>query len=71
MLDPDVIAEEPRWLAASVGDQGFLLVQLQSEGLPEELCQPGLDLLGLGLRPDKSQYVIICLCRPLDYAGIE
>jgi len=61
VLDPDVIAEEPRWLAASVGDQGFLPVQLQSEGLPEELCQPGLDLLGLGLRPDKSQYVIICV----------
>src|ERR1019366_6167617 len=28
VLDPDVIAEKPRRLAAGVGDQGFLLVQL-------------------------------------------
>jgi hypothetical protein len=51
VLDADVVAEELRWLAASAGDQGFLLVQFQSEGLPEELRQPGLDLLGFGLRP--------------------
>src|SRR5271165_6915149 len=57
VLDLDVVAEKPRRLAASVGDQGFLLVQFQPEGLPEERGQPGLDLLGFGLRPDKSQYV--------------
>jgi hypothetical protein len=70
MLDGDVIAEEPRVLAARVGDQGFLLVQLQPEGLPEELRERCLDLFGFGLRPDKSQYVIIRLCRPMDYAGV-
>ena len=59
VLDLDVVAEEPRRLAAGVGDQGLLLVQFQPEGLPEERGQPGLDLLGFGLRPDKSQYVII------------
>jgi hypothetical protein len=71
VLDGDVVSEEPRPLAAGVGDQGFLLVQLQPEGLPEEFCQAGLDLLGFGLWPDKSQYVVICLCRTLDYAGVE
>jgi hypothetical protein len=50
VLDPDVIAEKPRRLAAGVGDQGFLLVQLQSEGLPEEPREPGLDLLGCASR---------------------
>ncbi|MFI5066555.1 MAG: hypothetical protein ACHP9Z_21625 [Streptosporangiales bacterium] len=71
MLDPDVVAEEPRRLGAGVGDQGFLLVQFQSEGLPEERCQFRLDFLGFGLRPDKSQYVVICLCRHPGYAGVE
>src|SRR6202044_530089 len=47
--------------AAGVGDQGFLLVQLQSEGLPEEPREPGLDLLGFGLRPGESQYVVVCV----------
>ena len=61
VLDGDVIAEEPRPLAAGVGDQGLVLVEFQSEGLPEELRQPGLDLLGFGLRPDESQYVIVCV----------
>jgi len=59
VLDGDVVAEEPRMLAACVGDQGFLLVQFQSEGLPEELCELCLDLFGFGLRSDKSQYVVI------------
>jgi hypothetical protein len=71
VLDDDVVAEEPRWLGACVGDQGLGLVEFQPEGLPEELRQPGLDLLGFGLRPDKSQYVVICLCRSLDYVGVE
>ena len=44
-----------------MGDQGFLLVQLQPEGLPEEFCQAGLDLLGFGLRTDKSKYVVVCV----------
>jgi len=49
MLNAYVVAEEPRRLAAGVGDQGFLLVQFQSEGLPEEPCQRSLDLFGFGL----------------------
>ncbi len=59
--DADVIAEEPRPLGAGVRDEGLGLVEFQFEGLPEERCQPGLDLLGFGLRPDKPQYVIICV----------
>ena len=51
VLDDDVVAEEPRRLAAGVGDQGLVLVQFQPEGLPEEPRQFGLDLLGFGLRP--------------------
>ena len=69
VLDLDVVAEKPRRLAAGVGDQGFLLVQFQPEGLPEERGQPGLDLLGFGLRPDKSQYVVICVPYVLAAAG--
>ena len=61
VLDDDVIAEEPRRLGAGVADQGLAVVEFQSEGLPEELRQPGLDLPGFGLRPDKTQYVIICV----------
>ena len=61
VLDRDVIAEEACPLAAGVRDQGFLLVQFQPEGLPEEHGQLRLDLLGFGLRPDKSQYVVICV----------
>ena len=53
------IAEEPRGLGARVGDQGLGPVEFQSEGLPEELRQPGLDLLGFGLRPDKSQDMVV------------
>jgi hypothetical protein len=68
VLDPDVIAEEPRRLAAGVGDQGLLLAEFQSEGLPEELRQPGLDLLGFGFRPGESQQVIVRLCGLPDYA---
>src|SRR5690349_24631169 len=57
--DADVIAEEPCPLGAGVRDEGLGLVEFQSEGLPEERGQPGLDLLGFGLRPDESQYVIV------------
>jgi hypothetical protein len=42
-----------------MGDEGLGVVEFQSEGLPEERGQPALDLLGFGLRPGKSQYVII------------
>jgi hypothetical protein len=49
VLDDDVVAEEPRWLAAGAGDQGLGRVEFQSEGLPEEPREPGLDLLGFGL----------------------
>ena len=60
MPDADVVAEEPGPLGAGVRDEGLGLVEFQSEGLPEERGQPGLDLLGFGLRPEKPQYVIIC-----------
>jgi hypothetical protein len=59
MLDDDVIAEEPRPLGAGVGDQGLGWVEFQSEGLPEEPCELGLDLLGFGLRPGESQQMVI------------
>jgi hypothetical protein len=45
VLDGDVVAEEPRRLAAGVGDQGFLLVQFQPEGFPEELYRRSRDRL--------------------------
>jgi hypothetical protein len=63
VLDGDVIAEEPRPLAAGAGDQGLGRVELQSEGLPEEYRDLGLDLLGFGPRPGESQQVIVGLCR--------
>jgi hypothetical protein len=71
VLDADVIAEEPRRLAAGVRDQGLFRVQFQSEGLPEELRYPGLDFLGFGLRPGESQNMIVGLCRLRDYAGLR
>jgi hypothetical protein len=71
VLDADVIAEEPRRLAAGVRDQGLFRVQFQSEGLPEELRYPGLDFLGFGLRPGESQNMIVGLCRPADYAALS
>jgi hypothetical protein len=71
VLDGDVIAEEPCSLAAGMCDQGLGRVKFQSEGLPEEQRDPGLDLLSFGLWPDKTQYVVICLCRHPDYAGVE
>jgi hypothetical protein len=61
VLHGDVVAEEPRPLAAGVGDQGLGLTEFQPEVVPEELCQPGLDLLGLGPRPGEPQQVIICV----------
>ena len=63
VLDGDVVAEEPRPLGAGVGDQGLGVVEFQPEGLPEEPREPGLDLLGFGLRPGEPQQVVICLCR--------
>jgi hypothetical protein len=69
VLDGDVIAEEPRPLGAGVGDQGLARVEFQFEGLPEELRQTGLDLLGVGLRPDESQYLGVGLCRLTGYAA--
>jgi len=68
VLDDDVVAEKPRRLGAGVGDQGLVRVKFQPEGLPEETGQSGLDLIGFGFRPGKSQYVVVCLCRGPDYA---
>jgi hypothetical protein len=68
VLDGDVIAEESRPLAAGVRDQGLVLVEFQSEGLPEERRQLCLDLFGFGLRPGESQQMIVRLCRLRDYA---
>jgi len=59
LLDGDLVAGEPRRAGAGVGDQRLAGVQLQREGLPQERGQPGLDLLGFGLRPDESQQHVI------------
>ena len=59
--DGDVIAGEPRPLGAGVGDQGLVLVQLQSEGFPEERRQPGPDLLGFGPRPGEPEQMVVCV----------
>ena len=71
MLGDDVIAEEPRLLGAGVGDQRLACRQFQLEVLAQEVGQALFDLLGFGLRAGKPEQVIIGLCRPLDYAGIE
>ena len=42
-----------------MGDQGLGRVHLQLEGLSQEASQFGLDLLGLGLRPDETQENVI------------
>ncbi|MGH3237614.1 MAG: hypothetical protein ACRDOH_31025 [Streptosporangiaceae bacterium] len=54
-----------------MGDQRLFLAEFQLEVITQELCQAGLDLLGLGLRPGEPENVIVGLCRSLDYAGIE
>jgi len=54
-----------------VGNQRLFLVEFQLEVITQELCQAGFDLLGLGLRPGEPEEVIVCLCRTLDYAGVE
>jgi hypothetical protein len=59
MLDGDVVSEEPRPLAAGVGDQRLLPVEFQPEGFPEEFGYPGLDFLGLRFRPGESQQMIV------------
>jgi hypothetical protein len=59
VLDAYFVSEEPRRLAAGVGNQGFLLVQFQPEGFPEEVRQFFLDFLGFGLRPDESQQLVV------------
>jgi hypothetical protein len=71
VLNVNVIAEEPCPLAAGMGDQGFLLAEFQSEGLPEEPGDSGLDFLGFGLWPGEPQDMVIRLCRGPGYAGIE
>jgi hypothetical protein len=71
VLDGDVVAEEACPLGAGMGDQGLFLAEFQAEGLPEELRQFRLDLFGFGLRAGESEDMIVGLCRPLDYAGIE
>ncbi len=59
VLDTYVIAEEPCPLGAGMRGEGLGLVEFQSGGLPEEPREPGLDFLGFGPWPDKSQYVVI------------
>ena len=71
MLDGDVVAEEPRGLGAAMRDQRLACRQFQLEILTQEVGQALLDLIGFGLRAGKPEQVIIGLCRPLDYAGIE
>jgi hypothetical protein len=59
VLDGDLVAEKPRRASAGVGDQRLVRMEFQGEGLPQEPCQLGLDLLGFGFRPDESQQHII------------
>jgi len=50
LLNSDLVAEESRRAGLGVGDQGLGLRQFQLEVLTQEPREPGLDLLGLGLR---------------------
>ena len=71
VLDGDLVAEESRRSGAGMGNERLVLVEFQLEVIAQELGQVGLDLLGLGLRPGEPEEVIVRLCRPVDYAGIE
>ena len=44
--------------------------QFQLEFLTQELCQPLFDLLGFGLGSGEPEQMVICLCRPADYAEL-
>jgi len=61
--DGDVVAEEPRPLAASVRDEGLGVVEFQLEGVPEELRDLCLDLLGFGPGADETQEMIVGVAR--------
>jgi len=49
-------------------DQRLVGVQFQREVVAQEPCQLVFDGLGFGLRSDEPQEMIVCLCRPPDYA---
>ena len=49
VLDNDLVAEEFSRAGSGVGDQCFVLGQLQLEGVVEKCRQALLDLLGFGL----------------------
>jgi hypothetical protein len=61
VLDDDLVAEESRRACAGVGDQRFLLRQLQLEVITQERREACFDLLGFGLRPGEPEELIICL----------
>jgi hypothetical protein len=71
VLDGDLVAEESGRAGSGVGDQRFLLGQFQLEIVMQECRQAFFDLLCFGLRPGEPEELIVCLCRPLDYVGIE
>jgi hypothetical protein len=71
VLGDDVIAEEPRLLGTGVGDQRLFRRQFQLEIVPQEPGEALLDFLRFGLRTGEPEEVVICLCRPPDYAGVE
>jgi hypothetical protein len=52
VLDGDLVAKEPCRLCAGVGDQGLVGRQFELEVVAQELGQPCLDLLGLGIGSD-------------------
>jgi hypothetical protein len=66
--DGDLVAEEFCRAGFGVGDQRFVLRQLQLEIIMKERREAGLDLLGFGLRPGEPEELIICLCRTSGYA---
>ena len=44
-----------------MGNERLFLVEFQLEVIAQELCQAGLDFLGLGLRPGEPEEVIVCV----------
>jgi hypothetical protein len=68
VCDGDVVAEEPRRVAAGVGDRRLGLGQLQVEVIAQELSEATFDFLGFGLRSGEPEQDVIGLCRVACYA---
>jgi hypothetical protein len=59
VLNDDLIAEVPRRCGAGVGDQGLVRVEFECEFIAQEPRQLIFDDLGLSLRSDEPQKMII------------